>query len=45
MAKSTSKITVARSAKSGQFVTQDYARKHPATTEVEHYKKPTSPKK
>ncbi|BCZ76061.1 hypothetical protein [Komagataeibacter phage phiKX1] len=44
--KPTSKITVNRSAKTGQFVTQNYADKHKSTTETEHYKrpKPSKPK-
>jgi hypothetical protein len=29
---------VARSAKSGKFVTRDFAKKHPSTTEVETVK-------
>jgi predicted NAD-dependent protein-ADP-ribosyltransferase YbiA (DUF1768 family) len=32
------KITVARSAKTGKFVTKSYAVKHKNTTEIEHYK-------
>lgn len=38
MAKTT-KVTVNRSAVSGQFVTPKYAATHPRTTETEHYKK------
>ncbi len=46
VAKSTGpKVEVARSAKTGQFVTKTYAQKHPATTEVEHYKKSATAKK
>ncbi|MBB5331781.1 hypothetical protein HDF14_005430 [Edaphobacter lichenicola] len=37
------KITVNRSAVSGKFVTPQYAKSHPKTTETEHYK--TTPKK
>jgi hypothetical protein len=33
------KVTVNRSAKSGQFVTPQYVKKHPATTVTEHYSK------
>lgn len=39
-AKSSSKSTSkARSAKTGRYVTKDYAKKHPTTTVVEHDKK------
>ncbi len=40
MAKSVSKptITVNRSSISGKFVKANYAKKHPKTTEKEHYK-------
>ncbi len=31
--------TVARSAKTGEFVTKAFAKKHPSTTEVERVKK------
>lgn len=35
-----------RSAKTGQFVTIDYAKKHPSTTVIEQVKvSPTKPKK
>ena len=30
---------VARSSKTGEFVTKDYAKKHPSTTEVQKVKK------
>lgn len=33
------KITVNRSAVTGKFVTEQYADKHPSTTETEHYKR------
>lgn len=32
------KVTVNRSAKTGKFVTEKYAKTHPSTTEKEHYK-------
>lgn len=38
--KSGSGADTARSAKSGEFVTKSYAKKHPATTVVEHNRKP-----
>ncbi len=41
-AKNTTKITVARSSVSGQFVTMATAKRNPRETEVEHYKKQTS---
>lgn len=44
MAKKSATITVNRSAKTGKFVTPETAKRHPATTETEHYKQPT-PKK
>jgi hypothetical protein len=37
-------ITVNRSAITGKFVTENYADKHPRTTETEHYKR-SLPKK
>lgn len=37
------KKTVHRDSKDGQFVTEDYAKKHPATTEKERVR--TGPKK
>lgn len=37
--------TIARSAKSGKFVTKTYAKKHPATTEVERMKNPPKKRK
>ncbi len=42
--KSSTTITVNRSAKTGEFVTPKYAKRHPATTETEHYKRPAPPK-
>jgi len=33
------KVTVNRSAITGKFVTPQYAKQHPRTTETEHYKK------
>jgi hypothetical protein len=33
------KVTVNRSAKTGKFVTNKYAKSHPSTTEKENYKK------
>ncbi len=44
MAKRSATITVNRSAKTGRFVTPETARRHPATTETEHYKR-SAPKK
>jgi len=32
-----------RSAKTGQFVKEDYAKKHPSTTEKEHNRPPSKP--
>jgi hypothetical protein len=43
MAASSKTVTVNRSAKSGQFVTEKYAKSHPATTEREHYRVPAPP--
>lgn len=37
--KSSTKITVNRSAKNGQFVTAKKAKANPSTTETEHYKR------
>ena len=37
--KPTQTTTVARSSKTGEFVTKEFAKKHPATTEVERVKK------
>jgi len=37
--------TRARSAKTGHYVTKQYAKKHPATTVVEHDDKPRRPKR
>jgi hypothetical protein len=34
--------TINRSAKSGEFVTKQYAKSHPSTTETEHRPKPSS---
>jgi len=31
-------IEINRSAESGRFVTEEYAKKHPKTTETEHYR-------
>jgi hypothetical protein len=39
-----SKRRVSRSAKTGRFVTPEYAKKHPATTENEHVRVPTKKK-
>jgi hypothetical protein len=41
--KKTPPVDVNRSSKSGRFVTEDYAKKHPATTEHEKIKR--DPKK
>lgn len=41
MAKSKSSGKVGRSSVTGKFVTVDYAKKHPKTTEIEKIKKPT----
>jgi hypothetical protein len=38
------KSSASRSAKTGEFVTKDYAKRHPATTVTETIKRP-SPKK
>lgn len=44
--KTTGTRVVNRSSKSGEFVTERYAKHHPATTEREHRpSKPTPPKK
>ncbi len=45
MAKNSTKVTVARSAITGRFVTMATAKRNPRETEVEHYKKSTSVKK
>lgn len=37
--------TRARSAKTGEYVTKQYAKKHPPTTVVEHDDKPKRPRK
>lgn len=37
----TVKVTVARSASTGKFVKESYAKKHPNTTVVETIKRPT----
>jgi hypothetical protein len=37
-------IRVARKSGDGRFTTEEYARKHPKTTEIETYKRP-SPKR
>lgn len=38
------KIEVNRSAETGRFVTENYAKKHPNTTEHERYKRDTNKK-
>lgn len=43
--KSGSGPVIARSAKTGELVTKSYARKHPATTVVEHNPKPAKKRK
>ena len=42
MSKKPKIITVCRSAKTGKFVTPAVAKRHPATTETERYKRPPS---
>lgn len=37
--KTSPKVKVGRDSGSGRFVTQDYAKKHPKTTEIESYPK------
>ena len=44
MAKTTTTITVARSAVDGRFVTEAFAKRNPRETEVETYKKPAPTK-
>lgn len=46
MAKNTStKVTIARSSVTGRFVTMATVKRNPRETEVEHYRKSTTPKK
>jgi len=45
MAKKSSTVTQNRSAKTGRFVTEKYAKTHPSTTVTEKNKKPSGGKK
>ncbi len=42
--KNDNKVDVNRSSKTGKFVTEDFAKKHPSTTEHERYKRDTNKK-